>query len=66
MPALGDGEIRVLATTLDDMRRHLQEVLESLAMERSRYHGIIESMSHAVYTTDGDMRIRARAVGSPA
>jgi len=59
VPHEGEGEIRELAEAFDHMRRELQRALSSLALEESRYEGIVSSMADAVVTTDTDLRITA-------
>ncbi|HEY6203712.1 MAG TPA: ATP-binding protein [Candidatus Limnocylindria bacterium] len=59
VPRDGEGEVRVLAEAFDDMRRELQGALSDLALEKSRYEGIVSSMADAVVTTDPDLRITA-------
>lgn len=59
VPRGGEGEVRVLAEAFDDMRRGLQAALSDLALEKSRYEGIVSSMADAVVTTDPDLRITA-------
>ncbi len=59
VPHGGEGEIRILAQAFDDMRRELQSALSELAVEKSRYEGIVTSMADAVVTTDADDRITA-------
>ena len=59
VPRLGGGEVRALAEAFDQMRDHLREALEELAVENSRYHGIVESLADAVFTTDLEQRITA-------
>jgi PAS domain S-box-containing protein len=56
---LGGGEVRLLAGALDDMRQSLWQAREALALERSRYRAIVESMADAVVTTDASGRITA-------
>ncbi len=59
VPRGGEGEVRELASAFDHMRRELQTALSSLALEESRYEGIVTSMADAVVTTDKDLRITA-------
>ena len=59
IPHEGEGEVRELAEAFDHMRRELQTALSSLAVEESRYEGIVASMADAVITTDADLRITA-------
>ncbi|HZP94786.1 MAG TPA: ATP-binding protein [Candidatus Limnocylindria bacterium] len=59
VPRGGEGEVRELAAAFDHMRRELQAALSSLALEESRYEGIVTSMADAVVTTDKDLRITA-------
>ena len=59
IPHSGDGEVRVLAQSFDYMRGELQSALSDLALEKSRYQGIVASMADAVVTTDTDLRITA-------
>ncbi|MDE3074026.1 MAG: HAMP domain-containing protein [Chloroflexota bacterium] len=59
VPKLGEGEVRELAGAFDDMRDKLQGALSALAVEKSRYEGIVGSMADAVVTTDPEMRIVA-------
>ncbi len=59
VPRGGEGEVRVLAQAFDDMRRELQTALSELALEKSRYEGIVTSMADAVVTTDAALRITA-------
>jgi len=59
IPHDGEGEVRELAEAFDHMRRELQTALSSLALEESRYEGIVTSMADAVVTTDKDLRITA-------
>jgi PAS domain S-box-containing protein len=59
IPHEGEGEVRELAEAFDHMRRELQTALSSLALEESRYEGIVASMADAVVTTDKDLRITA-------
>ncbi len=59
VPTLGEGEVRSLAEAFDDMRIHLRQALEALAVEKSRYQGIVGSMADAVFTTDSELRITA-------
>ena len=59
IPHEGEGEVRELAEALDHMRRELQTALSSLAVEESRYEGIVASMADAVITTDADFLITA-------
>ncbi|MBI4494083.1 MAG: PAS domain S-box protein [Chloroflexi bacterium] len=59
VPSLGEGEVRALAEAFDDMRRHLRQALEALAVEKSRYQAIVGSMADAVFTTDAQLRVTA-------
>lgn len=59
IPHEGEGEVRELAEAFDHMRHELQGALSSLALEESRYEGIVTSMADAVITTDKDLRITA-------
>jgi two-component system phosphate regulon sensor histidine kinase PhoR len=59
VPRLGGGEVRALAEAFEQMRDYLREALEALAVENSRYQGIVESMADAVFTTDLEQRITA-------
>jgi PAS domain S-box-containing protein len=59
IPHEGEGEVRELAEAFDHMRGALQTALSSLAVEESRYEGIVASMADAVVTTDKDLRITA-------
>ena len=59
IPHEGEGEVRELAEAFDQMRRGLQTALSSLALEESRYEGIVASMADAVVTTDKDLKITA-------
>ena len=59
IPHEGEGEVRELAQAFDHMRGALQAALSSLAVEESRYEGIVSSMADAVVTTDKDLRITA-------
>ncbi len=66
IPHEGEGEVRVLATAFDEMRNDLQNALSrlqmalsDLALEKSRYEGIVGSMADAVVTTDTDLNITA-------
>ncbi|MGH2355517.1 MAG: HAMP domain-containing protein, partial [Chloroflexota bacterium] len=59
VPHLGGGEVRVLAEALDNMRLRLRDALETAAVEQSRYQGIIEAMTDAVFTTDSQQRVTA-------
>ncbi|HEX2034637.1 MAG TPA: ATP-binding protein [Chloroflexota bacterium] len=59
VPHVGRGEVRVLAEALDEMRLRLRDALEAAAVEQSRYQGIVESMTDAVFTTDTHQRITA-------
>lgn len=59
IPRGGEGEVRVLAQAFDDMRQALRTALSDLALEKSRYEGIVTSMADAVVTTDADLRITA-------
>jgi PAS domain S-box-containing protein len=59
IPHEGEGEVRELAEAFDHMRHELQTALSSLAVEESRYEGIVSSMADAVVTTDKDLRITA-------
>ncbi|HVA23474.1 MAG TPA: ATP-binding protein [Chloroflexota bacterium] len=59
IPHEGEGEVRVLAQAFDEMRNDLQGALSALALEKSRYEGIVGSMADAVFTTDLDLRITA-------
>lgn len=59
VPHEGEGEVRELAEAFDQMRHELQSALSSLAVEESRYEGIVASMADAVVTTDRDLRITA-------
>jgi two-component system phosphate regulon sensor histidine kinase PhoR len=59
IPHDGEGEVRELAQAFDQMRGALQTALSSLAVEESRYEGIVTSMADAVVTTDTDLRITA-------
>ena len=59
IPHGGDGEVRVLAQSFDYMRGELHSALSELALEKSRYEGIVASMADAVVTTDTDLRITA-------
>ena len=59
VPHGGEGEVRLLAQAFDHMRRELQSALSDLAVEKSRYEGIVTSMADAVVTTDPDGRITA-------
>ncbi len=59
VPSIGEGEVRSLAEAFDDMRRHLHQALEALAVEKSRYQGIVGSMADAVFTTDSKLRVTA-------
>lgn len=59
IPVEGEGEVRVLAQSFDHMRRELQRALSALALEESRYEGILTSMADAVITSDPTFRITA-------
>lgn len=59
VPPGGEGEVRVLAQAFDHMREKLRSALSDLAVEKSRYEGIVTSMADAVVTTDTDGRITA-------
>ena len=59
IPRGGEGEVRVLAQAFDHMRGELQTAHSDLALEKSRYQGIVASMADAVVTTDNDLRITA-------
>ncbi len=59
VPPGGEGEVRVLAQAFDHMREKLRAALSELAVEKSRYEGIVTSMADAVVTTDRDERITA-------
>jgi len=59
IPHEGEGEVRVLAEAFDDMRNDLQAALSDLALEKSRYVGIVGSMADAVVTTDMSLNITA-------
>ncbi len=59
VPHEGEGEVRVLAQAFDHMRHNLQSALSELALEKSRYEGIVTSMADAVVTTAPDLRITA-------
>src|SRR6266542_501810 len=59
IPHEGEGEVRELAEAFDHMRGALQTALSSLAVEESRYEGIVAAMADAVVTTDKDLRITA-------
>ncbi len=59
VPVGGDGEVRVLAQAFDHMREKLRAALSELAVEKSRYEGIVTSMADAVVTTDRGGRITA-------
>src|SRR3990170_2181957 len=41
------------------MRRNLQQALAALAVEKSRYQGIVGSMADAVFTADAELNISA-------
>jgi len=45
-------EMGGLARQLEDMRERLRSAVHGLAIEKSRYRGIFDSMSEAVFTTD--------------
>jgi PAS domain S-box-containing protein len=59
VPLRGDGEVRELAHAFDDMREKLRTALSELAVQKSRYEGIVTSMADAVVTTDTTDRITA-------
>ncbi len=59
VPPGGEGEVRVLAQAFDHMRQNLRAALSELALQKSRYEGIVTSMVNAVITTDPDGRITA-------
>ena len=59
IPHDGEGEVRELAEAFDHMRGELQSALSALALEESRYEGIVTSMTDAVVTTDAELRITA-------
>lgn len=59
IPHGGEGEVRELAEAFDHMRHELQRALSALALEKSRYEGIVTSMADAVITTGPDQRITA-------
>lgn len=66
IPREGEGEVRILAEAFDDMRTdlqtalsRLQRALSELAVEKSRYEGIVGSMADAVITTDPQLNITA-------
>ncbi len=59
IPRGGEGEVRELAQAFDQMRHELQRALSALALEKSRYEGIVSSMADAVVTTDPLLRITA-------
>jgi two-component system phosphate regulon sensor histidine kinase PhoR len=59
IPHGGEGEVRLLAQAFDHMRGELQTALSDLALEKSRYEGIVTSMADAVVTTGTDMRVTA-------
>jgi PAS domain S-box-containing protein len=49
--------LRALADSFDEMRARLRQAREELAVEKSRYQRILESMADAVVTTDVEGRI---------
>ncbi|HYK98839.1 MAG TPA: ATP-binding protein [Candidatus Acidoferrales bacterium] len=55
----GEGEVRALGQDFDRMREKLRVALSELAVEKSRYEGIVTSMADAVVTTDTSERITA-------
>ncbi len=59
IPHDGEGEVRELAEAFDHMRGELRTALSALALEESRYEGIVTSMTDAVVTTDAELRITA-------
>ena len=59
VPTDGEGEVRVLAQAFDHMREKLRNALSELALEKSRYEGIVTSMADAVVTIDAEDRITA-------
>lgn len=59
VPLEGEGEVRVLAQAFDHMRSELQRARSALALEESRYEGIVASMADAVITTDLGLRVTA-------
>lgn len=59
VPQGGEGEVRVLAEAFDDMREKLRSALSELAVEKSRYEGIVTFMADAVVTCGADGRITA-------
>ncbi len=59
IPRGGEGEVRELAQAFDHMRHELRSALSALALEKSRYEGIVTSMADAVVTTDPELRITA-------
>jgi len=59
VPLGGEGEVRVLAQAFEEMRDKLRAALSEVAVEKSRYEGIVTSMADAVVTTDPAGRITA-------
>jgi PAS domain S-box-containing protein len=59
VPRLGQGEVRELAESFNDMRERLQRALDALAVESSRHQGIVHSLTDAVLTTDSHRRIES-------
>ena len=59
VPIDGEGEVRVLAQAFDHMRGQLQQARSALALEESRYEGIVASMADAVITTDLHLNVTA-------
>ncbi|TAK21838.1 MAG: sensor histidine kinase [Chloroflexota bacterium] len=57
VPRIGEGEVGALAEAFDEMRRDLSQAVEALAVEKSRYQGIVSSMADATFTTDARCRI---------
>lgn len=53
----GEDELGVLAREVDEMREKLQAAMNGLAIEKSRYQGIFDSLSEAVFTADLDGRL---------
>ena len=53
----GKNELGFLAREMEDMRLKLQQTLNALAIETSRYQGIFNSMADGVFTTDLNGRI---------
>jgi signal transduction histidine kinase len=72
IPAQGTQEIEALARTMDDMRRNLLDLTNTLRQSEAQAQAVLRGVVEGVYAVDMDRRIRylnpqaARMLGAPA